>query len=133
MKNYLQVLKKFEKILNANGWPQTLWITAGMYWDVIIASEGEILPDWRFHPTGEDEGYPYFLIGPTIVRPAKQANSAVLDTFAPTTVEERFVDGWKKNESVDDEFKEKIQEMVEDGDLRVEEVKHEGSKSEKTS
>ena len=78
MKNYEEVLKKFEIVLYENGWPQTLWITAGMYWDVIIASEGEILPDWRFHPTGEDEGYPFFLLGPTMVRPIKQTNEATI-------------------------------------------------------
>ncbi len=92
MKNYEQVLKKFEKILHQNDWPQTLWITAGMYWDVIIASEGEILPDWRFHPTYEDEEFPFFMIGPTMVRPEKQSNSATSETFAPETPLEKFVE-----------------------------------------
>ena len=99
MKNYAQVLKKFEKILHQNDWPQTLWITAGMYWDVIIASDGEIVPDWRFHPQNEDEGYPFFLIGPTMVRPNKLANSAVLTTFKPETPKEEFVKGWEKTDT----------------------------------
>ncbi len=76
MKTYAAVLQKFEKLLYSNDWPLTLWIDTGMYWDVIIASEGEIEPDWRFHSTNEDEGYPFFLIGPTLVRPIKQANTA---------------------------------------------------------
>ncbi len=92
MKNYEQVLKRFEKLLHANGWPQTLWITPGMYWDVIIASDGEILADWRFHPNGEDEGFPFFLIGPTMVRPQKQSNSVALTSFAPETPLEKFVE-----------------------------------------
>ena len=91
MKNYAQVLKKFAKILHQNNWPQTLWITSGMYWDVIIASDGEILPDWRFHPTGEDEGFPFFLIGPTMVRPQKGCNSVALTHFTSTR-EEKFIE-----------------------------------------
>ena len=122
MKTYAAVLRKFEKILHQNDWPQILWITPGMYWDVIIASEGEIIPDWRFHPTGEDEGFPYFLIGPTMVRPQKRTNSVALATFAPNTKEEHFVEEWEKNESIQPEFKAKIKEMVEDGELRIETV-----------
>lgn len=82
MKNYADVLQTFRTLLHTNKWPQTLWITTEMYWDVIIASEGEIVPDWRFHPTGEDEGFPFFLIGSTMVRPEKQANTVRLETFA---------------------------------------------------
>ena len=85
MKDYAAVLKKFEKILHDKEWPQTLWITSGMYWDVIIASEGQIKPDWHFHPQWEDDGFPYFLIGPTMVRPLKQTNAVTLETFAPVT------------------------------------------------
>ena len=91
MKNYEQVLKRFKTLLHKNKWPQTLWITPGMYWDVIIASEGEILADWRFHPRHEDVGFPFFLIGPTMVRPSKQANSANVTEFTETR-EEKFVE-----------------------------------------
>lgn len=83
MKNYADVLKKFEKLLHKNDWPRTLMITPGMYWDVIIAAEGAIEPNWRFHPTGEDEGFPFFLIGPTMVRPLRSTSNAVrLESFA---------------------------------------------------
>ncbi len=131
MKNYTEVLKQFEKILHQNDWPQTLWITPGMYWDLIIAAEGAIVPDWRFHPTNEDEGYPFFLIGPTMVRPGKRANSAHLATFAPETCEEKFVEGVEevedakvreqflneldKNESLTDDHKSAIRKNVEEG------------------
>ncbi len=82
MKNYGEVLKKFVKLLGMNNWPKTLFVTPGMYWDVIIASEGKIEPDWHFHPTGEDEGYPFFLLGPTMVRPDNdRANQMTLATF----------------------------------------------------
>lgn len=117
MKNYAEVLKKFQKLLHKNGWPQTLWITPGMYWDVIIASEDEIVPDWRFlHPTGEDEGFPFFIIGPTMVRPIKShANSVRLETFAPTTREEKFVAEMEKNESLTPENKAYLKEKVAEG------------------
>ena len=83
MKDYAEVLKKFEKLLHTNEWPQTLWITPGMYWDVIIASEEEIVPDWRFHPSNEDDGFPFFIIGPTMVRPIRSNTNAVrLESFA---------------------------------------------------
>lgn len=82
MKNYAQVLTKFEKLLHKADWPKTLFVTPGMYWDVIIASDGEIDPDWHFHPTGEDEGYPFFLMGPTMVRVDNdRANQTALKTF----------------------------------------------------
>ncbi len=77
MKNYTEVIKKFEKLLTKEGWPKVLWVDAGMYWDLLIASEGAIDPDWRFHPTGEDEGFPFFLIGPTMVRPVAQTRTAI--------------------------------------------------------
>ena len=127
MKNYAEVLKKFAKILRQNDWPQTLRITPEMYWNVIVASEGEIKPDWRFHPAGEDEGFPYFLIGPTMVRPSKGANSVFVVTFDAETPEEHFVEEWEQNESIQPEFKEKIKQMVENGDLKVVTFIHEQS------
>jgi len=82
MKNYAEVLTKFEKLLHKADWPKTLFVTAGMYWDVIIASDGQIEPDWHFHHTGEDEGYPFFLLGPTMVRVGNdRANAVYLETF----------------------------------------------------
>ena len=77
MKNYDTVLKMFYEHLDTNDWPQTLWITPMLYWDVIIASDGEILPNWRFHPSGEDEGFPFFLIGPTMVRPIRSNTNTI--------------------------------------------------------
>ena len=103
MKNYTQVLKKFLKILSTNDWPETLWITTAMYWDVIIASEGKIEPDWQFHPNNEDEGYPYFLIGPTMVRPEKQTNALHISTFEPQTREEKFVEAVEEVEDARNE------------------------------
>jgi len=92
MKNYTEIIKKFEKLLHKNNWPNTLFVTPGMYWDVIIAAEGTIEPDWHFHPTGEDEGYPFFLIGPTMIRVTdKRANQLALETFTETR-EEQFVE-----------------------------------------
>jgi len=80
------------KLLHKNDWPKTLFVTPGMYWDVIIASEGKIEPDWHFHPTGEDEGYPFFLIGPTMVRvDDNRTNQLALKTFTETR-EEQFVE-----------------------------------------
>ena len=101
MKNYADVLIKFEKLLHKNDWPKTLFVTPGMYWDVIIASEGKIEPDWHFHPTGEDEGYPFFLIGPTMIRITdNRTNQLHLETFAVAeTREEKFVDGVEEMEN----------------------------------
>ena len=123
MKNYAQVLTKFQYLLHKNDWPKILYVTPGMYWDIIIASESQITPDWHYDPTRvEDDGYPFFLIGPTMVRctesPARKGLH--ITEFPKTSPEDRFVEEWDKNESVQPEFKEKIKEMVEDGDLRVE-------------
>ncbi len=95
MKNYDEVLLKFETFLTAENWPKTLWVDPEMYWAMIIASEGKILPAWRFHPTGEDEGFPYFLIGPTMVRPVKQTRTAVLSIHP---VVKEFNDARKQSE-----------------------------------
>lgn len=78
MKNYEEVVRRFHGTLAREDWPQTLWVTTELYWDVIIAADGEIKPDWHFHPTGEDEGFPFFLIGGTMVRPIKQTNTATI-------------------------------------------------------
>jgi len=133
MKNYAEVLRKFQYLLIKNDWPKILYVTPQMYWDIIIASESQIEPDWHYDPTRvEDDGYPYFLIGPTMVRctesPARKGLH--ITEFPGSSQKERFIEEWDKNESVQPEFKEKIKEMVEDGDLRVE-TYPEGEKDER--
>lgn len=133
MKNYAEVLRKFQHLLQKENWPKILYVTPAMYWDIIIASESQIEPDWHYDPTRvEDDGYPYFLIGPTMVRCTESPGPQrlAITEFPTLDPKERFIEEWDKNESVQPEFKEKIKEMVEDGDLRVE-TYPEGEKDER--
>lgn len=76
MVNYGQAIQKFHKMLREENWPRVVYIPAADYWAMVIASEGEIKADWHFDNKEEDEGFAFFVIGPTMVRPCKRrANS----------------------------------------------------------
>lgn len=70
MIKYKEIITAFREMLEKEDWPTTVFIPPQDYWAVIIASEGKMKADWHF----EDgiEGYPFFILGPTIVRPCKR-------------------------------------------------------------
>ena len=113
--NTTALIKNFHADLNLMKWPKILYLKDGKtFQDLVVALDVEV--DWHFEET--DDGFPYFLIGPTMVRVDNQGQPGSA-RLVPTK-EQHFIAEWKKNESVSQEFKEKIIEMVEDGDLRVE-------------
>lgn len=79
MVNYTQAVQKFHKMLEKENWPRVVYIPAADYWAIIIASEGALTADWHFDGKEEDEGFAFFVLGPTMVRPCKRrANTADL-------------------------------------------------------
>jgi len=125
----------FHAQLDRVNWPKTFYVKDGKtFQDLVVALRVEV--DWHFDEG--NEGFSYFLMGPTMVRVDNQGqpDSARANLLSP---KDKFVTEWQKNESVGEEFKAKITEMVEDGDLRVEEMISEGgpidagSESEETS
>ena len=81
MVNYGQAIKKIHDMLRKENWPRVVFIPAADYWAIIIASEGAIEPDWHFDNKEEDEGFAFFLLGPTMIRPCKRRANTV--TFDP--------------------------------------------------
>jgi len=54
-------------------WPKTLYVKNGKtFQDLVVALEAKV--DWHFEET--DEGFPYFLLGPTMVRVDNQGQPA---------------------------------------------------------
>lgn len=77
MVNYGQAIKKFHEMLVKEDWPRVVFIPAADYWAIIIASEGGITADWHFDNKEEDEGFAFFVLGPTMVRPCKRRANSV--------------------------------------------------------
>lgn len=75
--NYGQTIDKFHKMLREENWPKVVFIPPADYWAIIIASEGVLQADWHFDNKDEDEGFAFFLLGPTMVRPCKRRANAV--------------------------------------------------------
>lgn len=76
-----RIVTDFHKDLNALEWPKVLYVKDGKtFQELVVALRVEV--DWHFEET--DEGFPYFLIGPTMVRVDNQAQatSAQLVSFA---------------------------------------------------
>ena len=77
MINYKDCILKVHKMLNQLDWPRVIFIPAEDYWAIVIASEGQITADWHFDGKEEDEGFAFFVLGPTMVRVcSRQSNTA---------------------------------------------------------
>ncbi len=98
MVNYGQAIQKIHKMLHKENWPRVVYIPAADYWAIIIASEGRIVADWHFDNKEEDEGFAFFLLGPTMIRACKRRANSV--DFSPgferrkKTVTEKKPRGW---------------------------------------
>ncbi len=112
----------FHADLNAQEWPKVFFIENGKTFQELVVAL-KVTVDWHFEE-GND-GFSYFLMGPTMVRVDNQGQPASARADL-ATVSEKFVKEWKKNTSVDPAFRDKIADMVQDGDLRVEEMISEG-------
>ncbi len=74
MTDYAKAIKWLEKTLANNDWPKQLYVTPGMFWDLAIAFDDEVEVDWKFEEM--TEGFPFMVIGPTIIRTADNRKSA---------------------------------------------------------
>jgi len=128
-----QLIVDLHNNLDKMNWPKVLYVKDGKtFQDLVVALRTQVKVDWHFEET--DEGFPYFLLGPTMVRVDNQGqpSSARLNELGD---EEQFARQWanldepKASGPVPIDLNSKIREMVEDGDIRIAEVTNAGETS----
>ena len=114
----LQIIENFHADLNMLGWPKTLYVASGaIFQNLVVALRVKV--EWHFEEG--TEGFPYFLIGPTMVRVENQGqppSARILDD----SNEEHFIDEWDKNTEIKatkDLLREKIVDMHEKGEMKI--------------
>jgi len=157
MIKYTILLNKVHRLLDKEGWPKKMVLDPKTFWDLIVALDGQ-LDDVNWHFEEESEGFPYIVLGPTMLCPVRfgrknelrvegsmeQVLSDTDSLLIETTVEvipdpakndtvahDRFLKELEVNESITDENKEVIRERVSEGGPMIEgSTEDERSKSE---
>lgn len=79
---YTIVLNKVHRLLNKEGWPKKLVLEPKAFWDLLVAIQFNLDDvDWRFED--ESEGFPYFILGPTMICPAQAGRGNELKLEGP--------------------------------------------------
>ncbi len=133
MIKYTILLNKVHRLLDKEDWPKKLVLEPKTFWDLIVALDGQLDDvDWHFEE--ESEGFPYIVLGPTMVTPVRFGRKnelkvegsmeEVLSEPVPlieetvtlidndTVVRDKFLKELDANESLDDEQKQHLRERV---------------------
>ncbi len=70
MIKYTILLNKVHRLLDKEDWPKKLVLEPKTFWDLIVALDGQLDDvDWHFEE--ESEGFPYIVLGPTMICPVR--------------------------------------------------------------
>jgi len=144
MIKYTILLNKVHRLLDKEGWPKKLVLEPKTFWDLIVALDGQLDDvDWHFEE--ESEGFPYIVLGPTMICPVRfgrknelkvegsmeqilsepkplieETVTVIPEPKTDTVVRDKFLKELDANESITDENKELIRERVNECEAMIE-------------
>ena len=140
MIKYTILLNKVHRLLDKEGWPKKLVLEPKTFWDLIVALDGQLDDvDWHFEE--ESEGFPYIVLGPTMICPVRfgrknelkvegsmeqiltpeppplivETVTVIPEPKTDTVVRDKFLKEIEVNESLTDEQKQHLRERVNEG------------------
>ncbi len=112
MIKYTILLNKVHRLLDKEDWPKKLVLEPKTFWDLIVALDGQLDDvDWHFEE--ESEGFPYIVLGPTMICPVRFGRKNELkvegsmEQILSATEELKFIDKWEKNDTKEGETDER--------------------------